>query len=156
MSSFRLAFFSAFACGAVFLATPTAGHAQTVVGLQNLNFGNVIPGVPTTVAPTDAVRAGQFRISGVFIRNVTISFVLPTVMTRTGPGPAATMPISFGNTDGGYSTLFQGNTPFNPNTPYNETVIFNATIVLGGRVNPSPTQRGGSYSANIVMTVIFL
>jgi hypothetical protein len=135
------------------LAAPTALRAQTVVGLQNLNFGNVIPGVPTTVTPTDAVRAGQFRISGVFIRNVTIGFTLPAVMN----GPlGATMPISFGNTDGGFSTVFQANTPFNPNTPYNETVIFNATIVLGGRVNPAPTQRGGSYSANIVMTVIFL
>lgn len=139
--------------GATLLVSPVALRAQTVVGVQNLSFGNVIPGVPTVVAPTDAVRAGQFRISGVILRNVTISFTLPTVMN----GPlGATMPISFANTDGGFSTLFQGNTPFNPNTPYNETVVFNATIVLGGRVNPSPTQRGGSYTANIVMTVIFL
>jgi len=139
--------------GVALLAAPMALRAQTVVGLQNLDFGAVIPGVPTIVAPTDAARAGQFRIGGVFIRNVTITFTLPTVMN----GPlGATMPITFGNTDGGYSTFFQANTPFNPNTPYNETVIFAATIVLGGRVTPSPTQRGGSYSANIVMTVIFL
>jgi hypothetical protein len=139
--------------GVALFALPAALPAQTVVGVQNLDFGSVIPGVPTTVAPTDAVRAGQFRISGVFIRNVTVSFVLPTVMN----GPlGATMPITFANTDGGYSTFLQGNTPFNPHTPYNETVVFNATIVLGGRVNPTPTQRGGAYSANIVITVIFL
>lgn len=139
--------------GVALLAAPTALRAQTVVGLQNLDFGSVIPGVPTIIAPTDAVRAGQFRISGVFLRNVTISFTLPTVMN----GPlGATMPIVFGNTDAGYSTFLQANTPFNPNTPYNETVFFNATIVLGGRVSPAPTQRGGAYTANIVMTVIFL
>lgn len=134
-------------------ALPGALAAQSVTGTRNLDFGSLIPGVPTIVAPTDPVRAGQFRISGVFLRNVQISFVLPTVMN----GPlGATMPISFSNTDAGYSTFLQANTPFNPNAPYNETVFFAATIVLGGRVNPAPTQRGGSYSANIVMTVIFL
>ena len=66
------------------------------------------------------------------------------------------MPITFLNNSAGFTTVFQGNTPFNPNTPYNETVWFNATITLGGRVNPTPTQRSGSYTANIVMTVIFL
>lgn len=151
MNSTRL--LGGLALGTALLATPRMLAAQTVVGVQNLDFGSVIPGVPTTVAPTDAVRAGQFRISGVFIRNVTISFVLPTVMN----GPlGATMPITFTNTDGGFSTFLQANTPFNPHTPYNETVIFNATIVLGGRVAPAPTQRGGAYTANIVITVIFL
>lgn len=141
--------------GTALAATPAALRAQTVVGIQDLSFGTVIPGVPTTILQTDAVRAGQFRISGVFIRNVTITFTLPTVMTRIG-APAATMPITFLNNSAGYTTVFQANTPFNPNTPYNETVVFNATITLGGRVAPAPTQLGGNYTANIVMTVIFL
>ncbi|MEZ4413583.1 MAG: hypothetical protein R2910_11410 [Gemmatimonadales bacterium] len=142
---------------AALLASPGALPAQTVTGIRDLTFGTVIPGVPTTILQTDAVNAGQFRIAGVFIRNVTITFTLPTVMNRTGPGPAsATMPITFLNNSAGYTTFLQGNTPFNPNAPYGETVIFNATITLGGRVNPSPTQLGGSYAATIVMTVIFL
>jgi hypothetical protein len=143
--------------GAALGATPGPLPAQTVTGIRNLAFGTVIPGVPTTILQTDAVNAGQFRIAGVFIRNVTITFTLPTVMTRTGPGPAvATMPITFLNNSAGYTTFFQGNTPFNPNAPYSETVVFNATITLGGRVNPAPAQLGGGYQANIVMTVIFL
>jgi hypothetical protein len=142
---------------AALLASPGALPAQTVTGIRDLTFGTVIPGVPTTILQTDAGNAGQFRIAGVFIRNVTITFTLPTVMNRTGPGPAsATMPITFLNNSAGYTTFLQGNTPFNPNAPYGETVIFNATITLGGRVNPSPTQLGGSYAATIVMTVIFL
>lgn len=141
--------------GAALAVTPTAVRAQSVVGIQGLSFGTVIPGVPTTVLQTDAVRAGQFRVSGVLVRNVTITFTLPTVMTRIG-APAATMPLTFLNNSAGFTTVFQGNTPFNPNAPYNETIWFNATITLGGRVSPSPTQLGGNYTANIVMTVIFL
>lgn len=142
-----------FLVGVALLAAPSALPAQSVTGIRNLTFGNVIPGVPTTVLQTDAVRSGQFRIAGVIVRNVVISFTLPTAMN----GPlGATMPITFTNTSAGFTTVFQGNTPFNPNTPYNETVVFNATITLGGRVNPSPTQRAGNYSANIIMTVIFL
>jgi hypothetical protein len=141
--------------GAALAATPSALRAQSVVGARDLTFGTVIPGVPTTVLQNDAVRAGQFRISGVLVRNVTITFTLPTVMTRIG-APAATMPLTFLNNSAGFTTVFQGNTPFNPNAPYNETVWFNATITLGGRVTPSPTQLGGNYTANIVMTVIFL
>lgn len=141
--------------GAALAVTPTAVRAQSVVGIQGLSFGTVIPGVPTTVLQTDALRAGQFRVSGVLVRNVTITFTLPTVMTRIG-APAATMPLTFLNNSAGFTTVFQGNTPFNPNAPYNETIWFNATITLGGRVSPSPTQLGGNYTASIVMTVIFL
>ncbi len=95
----------------------------------------MIPGVPTTVLQNDAVRAGQFRISGVLVRNVTITFTLPTVMTRIG-APAATMPLTFLNNSAGFTTVFQGNTPFNPNAPYNETIWFNATITLGRAGHP--------------------
>jgi len=139
--------------GVALLVLPGALRAQSVTGIRNLTFGTVVPGVPTTVLQTDGVRSGQFRIAGVLIRNVTITFTLPPVMN----GPAgATMPLTFTNTSAGFTTVFQGNTPFNPNTPYNETVFLNATISIGGRVSPSPTQRSGNYSAPIVMTVIFL
>ena len=151
----RIRSFVVLLLGAALAVTPTAVRAQSVVGIQGLSFGTVIPGVPTTVLQTDAVRAGQFRVSGVLVRNVTITFTLPTVMTRIG-APAATMPLTFLNNSAGFTTVFQGNTPFNPNAPYNETIWFNATITLGGRVSPSPTQLGGNYTANIVMTVIFL
>lgn len=143
---------------AALAAAPSALSAQAVVGIQNLDFGNVIPAVPTTIAKNDPVHSGQVRISGAgFFRSVTLTFTLPTVMN----GPAgATMPITFSSTDAGISAFFPSiNTQntFNPNAPYNAFIWFgNALVFLGGRVNPSPTQRGGSYSANIVLTVIFL
>mgnify|MGYP001439323239 CR=1 FL=1 len=142
--------------GAALVATPAALRAQAVVGTRNLTFGTVVPGVPTIVAPSDAVRSGQFQITGAVFRNVTISFTLPTVMNRIGI-PAATMPISFLNNSALITGLFASAQPFDPNTPQTFFLWFGAyQIALGGRVAPSPTQLGGSYSANVVITVIFL
>lgn len=146
-----------FVVGVVLLGLPPALRAQAVIGQQNLSFGTVIPGVPTTIARTDPVGSGQFRITSGWLQNVTVSFTLPTVMN----GPlGATMPITFLNTDGGFSGWngsITNQTQFNPNSPYNGFIWWGTAVVyLGGRVNPSPTQRGGSYTANIVMTVIFL
>lgn len=141
--------------GVALITAPAVARAQTVVGTQNLSFGTVIPGVPTTVLRTDAVRAGQFRITGTGLyATVRITFALPNVMN----GPlGATMPISFGSTDGGFTTPFLAtNKAFDPRVPHDDAVFLgSATVFIGGRVNPSPTQRGGSYAANIVMTVIF-
>lgn len=143
------------ALGAALLAAPRPAHAQTVVGTQNLGFGNVIPGVPTTVLKTSAANSGQFRITGAgLFRSVTVRFTLPTVMN----GPlGATMPITFGNTDAGIS--WQGTigsqTTFDPNAPFTYILwLGSGTVYLGGRVNPSPTQQGGNYTGTITLTVI--
>lgn len=142
--------------GAALLAAPAAVRAQaTVVGVQNLAFGNVIPGVPTTVPYSDAVRAGRFQVSGVFLRNIRITFTLPTQMNRIGGGPP--MPLSFGNTSAAFSGVFTGQTPFNPNAPFTTWVWFGTSnVFLGGTASPTAGQPGGSYTANVIMTVILL
>jgi hypothetical protein len=149
-------FLGSLTLGTALLAAPVAGHAQAVVGTRNLTFGNVIPGVPTIVLRTDAVRSGQIRITGAgLIGSVTLRFTLPTVMN--GPS-GATMPIVFSATDAGVS--WQGTigtqTVFNPNAPFT-TILWlgSGTVYLGGRVNPPPAQLGGSYTGTITLTVIF-
>lgn len=144
------------ALGTAFLAAPPALHAQAVIGTQNLNFGNVIPGVPTTILKSNAASSGQFRITGGgFFRSVTVRLTLPVVMN----GPAgATMPISFTSTDAGIS--WQGTigsqTTFDPNAPFTYTLwLGSGTVFLGGRVSPAPAQPAGSYTATITLTVIF-
>jgi len=143
------------ALGAALVASPMDLHAQTVVGIQNLAFGNVVPGVPTSVLKTDPVRSGQIRISGAgFFRSVTVRFTLPTVMN--GPS-GATMPITFLNTDAGISwqSTITTQTTFDPNAPFTYTLWLGAGMVyLGGRVNPSPAQLGGTYAGTIILTVI--
>lgn len=148
--------FGLLAFGAALVAAPQPMCAQTVVGIQNLAFGTVIPGVPSSVTHTDPVRSGQIRISTNFFQNVTVRFTLPTVMN----GPlGATMPITFLNTDAGISwrQSITTQTTFNPNAPFNYFIWLGGAIVyLGGRATPSPTQRGGSYTANIILTVILI
>ena len=141
--------------GAASLAAPPALHAQAVIGTQNLNFGNVIPGIPTTVLKSNAANSGQFRITGAgFFRSVTVRLTLPVVMN----GPAgATMPISFASTDAGIS--WQGTigsqTTFDPNAPFTYTLwLGSGTVFLGGRVNPAPAQPAGNYTGTITLTVI--
>jgi hypothetical protein len=147
--------FGALTLGAVLFAAPTPLPAQAVVGTQNLTFGNVIPGVPSTVLKTDAVHSGQIRITGAgLFRSVTLRFTLPTLMN--GPS-GATMPISFNGTDAGVS--WQGTigtqTTFNPAAPFTTTLwLGSGTVYLGGRVSPAPAQAAGSYSGTIILTVI--
>ena len=144
---------SLLALAVALVATPGAARAQTVVGLQNLAFGTVIPGVPTTVLPSDAVRAAQFRITGVFLNTVTVTFTLPPVMNRIGGG--ASIPLAFGNTAASWQSPFSGQTPFNPNTPYSAFILFGTyNVFLGGTATPAPSQLGGNYTGNVVITVV--
>jgi hypothetical protein len=67
------------------------------------------------------------------------------------------MPITFGTSD----ALAKGTAPasspvsFNPNTTatFTMTSSVDANVWLGGRVTPTATQRVGSYSNTVVMTV---
>lgn len=141
---------------ALFLAG--AGHlrAQVLVatGVRSLGFGNVLPGVATTVQPTDAVRSGQFNITGPVLGRVEITFALPTVLSA-GVGP--TVPISFGATSAGYSASgsIAGQTAFDPRTPFRVTLslLGRGSVFLGGVLTPPSSQAAGSYTATVTITV---
>lgn len=145
-----------FATAAALLAAPRTATAQTVVsGIRDLNFGTVIQGVATQVAPTDPVKSGQFYFRTPAIGSrVRIQFTLPTRLN----GPAgATMPITFQTTDGfiqGTATTSVGVT-FNPNatSTFNMVTSADANVWLGGRVTPAVNQTVGAYSNTIIMTV---
>ena len=76
--------------------TPVAGQS-TVTGIRDLNFGIVIRGVQTTVAPGDPIRSGRFYARHLLNRPVQLRFTLPTTLARVGGG--GTLPISFGTND---------------------------------------------------------
>jgi hypothetical protein len=135
-------------------ATPSV--AQLVVqGVRDLNFGPVIQGVATTIAPSDPIKSGQFyfRTPAIGTR-VRIQFTLPTQLI--GPGTAR-LPITFGTSD----AMAKGTAPssvaafFNPNTAatYQMVTSRDANVWLGGRVAPTGTQAVGSYSNTVVITV---
>lgn len=133
------------------------GKPLTVTGVRALNFGTVLPGVPRVVLRTDAVNSGQFDIKGPNRANVQLTFTLPTAMT----GPAgATMPLSFGGSDAGYSSTqaIGSQVGFDPKQPFLTQLPNNgrASVFIGGRANPSTSQRAGSYTATLTLSVTIL
>lgn len=144
------------AIAVLFAGAPLALAAQTTAGLQDLRFGVVIPGVNTKVNRTDALRAGQFRITGTRRAEVRVDLALPAVL-RAG---VLTMPVQFASNDGGWDRdgTIGSQKAFNPNGPL-ITRLHNSTgrlfIYLGGTAMPTLAQLGGNYAGTIVMTVAY-
>jgi len=125
------------ACGALLWQAPPAAAQVSVAGIRNLAFGPVIIGIPSTVAPGDAVRSGQYRFTAPAGSRVRIDFDLPNQLT----GPAsAKLPIKFGKTDAVIVGNSAGSVPIvldpNPkaNQKYDMGVNTAANIFLGGTV----------------------
>jgi len=144
------------ACGMLVSPAMPAAAQVSVAGIRNLAFGSVIIGIPSTVAPSDAIRSGQYRFTAPAGARVRIDFDLPSQLN----GPAsARLPIKFGKTD----AIVVGNAPgsvptvLDPNPKANQKFDMGtntaANIFLGGTVTPAGNQAPGSYVATIVLTV---
>jgi hypothetical protein len=138
-------------------ALATVMSALTVTGTNDLNFGSVTPGTPTTIATTDIGSAGEFTITGAPAAEVDLDFTLPDSL-RTGGGAA--MDIVFTATDAAYEDGTGGGqvTPAGILNPLiTETSNIGAggiyTLWIGGRVDPGVAQTGGSYTGTITLTV---
>src|SRR5881396_2383957 len=70
-------------------ATASVQTPINVLGAQQLNFGNVFPGVNKTVNATDLTNGGRFDVTGQASTPVTLSFTLPATLSSAGN----TMPI---------------------------------------------------------------
>ena len=135
----------------------SAQRPITVTGVRSLTFGAVLPGVPTVVSRTNAANAGQFDVTGPKDSQAALTFTLPLVMT----GPAsATLPLLFAGSDAGYSQSqsIGSQVGFDPKQPFVITFSKNGrgSVFLGGTAQPIPTQRAGSYTATITLTVVSL
>jgi hypothetical protein len=145
---------------AAVLAAPIGVGAQgrplTVSGTRPLTFGTVLPGVPRTVLRTDPANSGEFELRGEKLSQVQLTFVLPGVMV----GPAgATMPVSFGGGDGGYSLsqAIGSQVGFDPTQPF-LAVLSNTgkgSVFLGATANPGVGQRAGPYAATVTLSVAY-
>lgn len=129
----------------------------TVTGLRNLNFGVVIQGVASSVAPNDPVKSGEFQFIASIGNRIRIAFTLPSQLN----GPAgATMPIAFGATDAIATGTAASSVPvtFDPRTPRTFTLVTSNRILvfIGGRVTPAVNQQTGNYTNTITMTITIL
>lgn len=137
-------------------ATPVAGQS-TVTGIRDLNFGVVIRGVQTTVAPNDPIKSGRFYVRHILNRQIQLRFTLPTTLARVGGG--GTLAINFPNT----SAIAQGTAgssvpvTFNPNNNQTFTLVTSADfyVNLGGRVSPTAGQATGAYRGTVTLTCTF-
>lgn len=146
---------------AALLALPGAVSGQNTAQIQalaevlspidvtaglDLNFGQVLPGVPTQVLP---VNGGTFTVSGAVDQDVIVDFDLPLTLADG----ALTMPVTF---DAGYGAGTP-DTGLDPST--DATVNLGATggwdVFLGGTVLPAVDQAAGDYAGTVTLTVAY-
>ncbi|MEJ2502017.1 MAG: hypothetical protein P8177_01690 [Gemmatimonadota bacterium] len=113
------------------------GPGQAIVQpVQGLRFGDVLPGVPVRVDPSDVGRRGELQLEG--RGRYQVQLVLPAAMTSAD---GAQLPLSF---SAGDAALVRGTTgamePFDPG--------MGTFLALTG---PAPDQPGGVYTANVTV-----
>jgi hypothetical protein len=131
---------------------PGAAAAQVLITSdQNLTFGQVTPGVPMQVMPTDITRRAALTVSG--RGRYRMTFVLPAVLN----GPAGQqIPVTFGATDGRVEIRNRVES-FDPVAGHEFRINpadDAAQIYLGGRATPGAGVKAGTYTATIVMTIV--
>jgi hypothetical protein len=125
----------------------------TVTGQQDLDFGDVFPGLAGTVAVSD-VAAGRWLTTGSSGAEVQLSFTLPANLVSGGNN----LPISFGANSAGYNTanLASAATTFDPAAgAVADLGVAPAELYvwIGGTVTPAVTQPQGLYTGTINLTV---
>lgn len=135
-------------------ATAAVQTPINVIGAQQLNFGNVFPGVNKTVMPSDLANSGRFDVSGQASAPVTLQFTLPATLTSG----LNTMPIdnySATRAEDGAQTV--GAVLFSPGPSNAATLSGTGTLFVwvGARVTPATTQPQGTYTGSVQLTVIY-
>ena len=134
-------------------ATASVQTPINVLGAQQLNFGNVFPGVNKTVGTADLANAGRFEVAGQGSAPVTLSFTLPATLSSGGN----TMPI------GSYTGLHADNGAQTGGTSFTPSAGASASLSAGGQlfvwigaqVQPATNQVSGTYTGSITLTVVY-
>lgn len=141
-------------------ATATVIAGIVITGEHDLLFGTVLPGVDKTVDKGDVGFAGAWHINGDNSAEITLDFTLPDSLIHQDS--VAYMRIDFTNTDASYDDGTGGGqtvpvATINPNGP--ETLVLGPAgqmdVWIGGTVRPDLTQTGGSYAAEVTLTVAY-
>jgi hypothetical protein len=132
------------------------GRPLSVAPGQNLAFGPIFPGVTTRITRTDALRSGQFQVTGAKNSSVQVTFTLPPAMLVG----SRTVPMQFGSADGGVSTqaTIGSATAFDPRVPLVTTLSQQGRLYLflGGTALPGVQQTAGSYAAPVTVSVCYV
>lgn len=148
-------------------ATATILAVIAVSSTHDLDFGNVLQGVPKTADKTVIADAGVFLIAGAGGSEVSLYMQLPDFLWNSTGGDEDRLIVAFSTTDADIDTTAAGTPavhgagvdidqdPHNLSDAFlggNDNVL---QIFLGGTVSPAVDQRAGSYTADIILTVAY-
>lgn len=141
-------------------ALATVVSSLQVIGINNLNFATVTPGVNKSVVRTDAGFAGEWEITGTPSAQLAIDFTIPNVLDHVDS--LSTMVITFTATDASYDDGSGGgqSNPSGTLDPNGQSILNlgvggQMSVWIGGTVRPTVAQTGGNYSADVVLTVAY-
>lgn len=126
----------------------------TVTGEQDLQFGNIFPGVAATVTP-DAAAAGRFQLSGAGTSEVNLDFDLPASLDHQTT--ASTLGLTFDAASAGWgATSTTVDATFDPTSTLDVNLDGGGLYVfIGGTVTPTTTQEAGTYDGTVTLTVTY-
>ena len=134
--------------------TATVQQPINVTGANTLAFGNVLPGVNSTVGVASA-SAGRFDVTGQASTPVSMTFVLPTNLTD------GTNLLPIGSYTGVWSN---GAAPSPVGTAFTPSAVATAAtlgatsnlfVYVGATVTPAVNQPAGVYAGTVQMTVVY-
>lgn len=133
----------------------TVQQPINVTAANALSFGNVLPGVNSTVAVTDA-NAGRFDVTGQASTPVSMTFVLPL---NLADGVGNLLPIGTwtGVWSNGAAPSPVG-TSFTPSAGATAATLgasSNLFVYAGATVSPAVNQVAGLYNGTVQMTVVY-
>ena len=144
-------------------ANATVLAVLAVTSVQDLNFGNVLQGVPA-VADIDIIaEAADFQVAGAAGSEVALYLQLPEFLWNSTNTDR--MQIAFGATDCEVDPLLAGDAANKSATetvedPYNISAVTlgvdnGAHVYLAGTIFPAVDQAVGAYSGDIVLTAAY-
>ncbi len=132
--------------------------AQTVSVVNDLEFGDVFPGVPKSMDKSQ-LGAAEFSVTGNAGDEITIEFILPNYMTTSS---GHSMRLVFASDDLAMDSIAspsQASPLADDLNPYIiQTYGIGAnglSIWLGGKAVPALVQQPGDYTADITITVTY-
>ncbi len=149
---------------AVGSATATVVTTISVTASSPLAFGDVMQGVPASIANNNA-SAAIFEITGQAGSGADLYLQLPEYLALSDGSDRMT--ITFGSTDASVDTTgaadpaaMNAGKGWQNTNPYNlpAAAVIGAAgtdVYLGGKVIPSPSQKAGNYSGDIILTVAY-
>lgn len=144
-------------------ANATVLAVLAVTSVQDLNFGNVLQGVPTSADIDIVAEAGDFQVAGAAGNEVALYLQLPEFLWNSTNTDR--MIISFGATDCEIDPFLAGDAATKSGSetvedPYNLTATALGAdnglhVYLAGTVYPAVDQAVGAYTADIVLTAAY-